>query len=522
MSDQGDHRSTGDGAAGERRHRTGLRVLALGAAAVAVVGAAGTGFAVGTFVGGGGTQPEDVLPASTLVFADVDLDPAAEQKLNLARLLGRLPDVKDDYGPEPDLRSLILETVTEGTPLDDVDVEAWIGDRMGVAVVWDGATAVTPVVVLQSSDLDAAVDSLSAELGSEQVAVLDDYVLVTVPAAGDGGQLIDPPLPGTDPLDLPRVQTQTAAEVVAAAQATPLADSPAFSETFSHLEGGIASLFIDGAAAADAVRLLAPAEPWSKTQLDSLADIGQSAAVLRAEPDAVELVGWSTIALPPSAGSASLAPGLPEGTALAIEGTGGSSLVADRWRTFVDTADSAGLRGVRLERALAEIEARFGIELPGDLQTLAGEDAVLAVEASSILTGIPGVGVLSVTDPDAGADLAVRLQSSLDAVTGGFGIVVEGTDDGLVIATSAEYADTLASGDGSLGTTQRFGRALPDAADASYLAWVDLTAVTGPLLLTAPDAADAIAPLDSFGLTVGSDDGGTTLRARLVFVEEVL
>ena len=61
--------------------------LVVGAGAAVVV-AAGAGWAVGTYLGGGGTQPEDVMPDTLVAFADVDLDPSAEQKLNLVRLLG--------------------------------------------------------------------------------------------------------------------------------------------------------------------------------------------------------------------------------------------------------------------------------------------------------------------------------------------------------------------------------------------------------------------------------------------------
>jgi hypothetical protein len=87
----------------------------------------------------------------------------------------------------------------------------------------------------------------------------------------------------------------------------------------------------------------------------------------------------------------------------------------------------------------------------------------------------------------------------------------------MVIATTQDYADQLAAGGGGLGDSPAFQRAVPDASNASYLAWLDFSAISGPLALAAPDAADLIAPLDSFGLTVGPDDGGTAIRARLVF-----
>jgi hypothetical protein len=87
----------------------------------------------------------------------------------------------------------------------------------------------------------------------------------------------------------------------------------------------------------------------------------------------------------------------------------------------------------------------------------------------------------------------------------------------MVIATTQDNADTLESGDGGLGDSPAFRRAVPDVSSASAVAWLDFSAISGPLALAEPDAADLIDPLESFGVTVSPDDGGTAIRARLVF-----
>jgi hypothetical protein len=481
--------------------------VALGVAAVAVVGAAGAGFAAGSLVGGGGTQPEEVLPASSVAFFDVDLDPAAEQKLAAARLLGRLPDVRDRYGSDPDLRQLIVGAIAGDTPLADADIDAWMGDRAGVALVPGGDSRwVTPVVALQVTDPQAAVDDLGGLVGADRVAVTQDYVIVVAGRLPVSARALLPSLRGR--AEAPG--SPSAADVVAAAESAPLADATEFQDAFSHLDDGIASFYVNGSAVADLAG--GPSTGTPSGLADPLAR-GQTVGVLRAEPDAIDLVGWSSAALPGDAATAELASRLPADTVVAIEATGGAALVEQRWQQLADSG--AGAAG--LDRVLAEVEARLGLELPGDLQTMAGQDAVLAVSGDSLLAGLPGAGLRSVTDPQAAADLTSRLEPKLAELTGGLGIVARPTDDGMVVATTDAYATALEQDGGGLGGSARFTRALPDAADASYLAWVDVAALSGPLLLAAPDAASSLDPLDSLGATMGPKDGGTAIRVRLVF-----
>src|SRR5699024_9074649 len=58
------------------------RILIIGLAAVFVIVLAGAGLAW-KILGGGGPQPQDVMPASVTAFARVDADPSASQKIDL-------------------------------------------------------------------------------------------------------------------------------------------------------------------------------------------------------------------------------------------------------------------------------------------------------------------------------------------------------------------------------------------------------------------------------------------------------
>ena len=494
------------------------RFWVIAGASAAIVLSAGAGFAAGSMVGGGGTQPEDVLPATMVMYADVDLDPAAGQKLNLVRLLGRFPDVEDEYGPEPDIRQLLADQLAEGTDLEDADVDRWVGDRVGVGVAWDeDAQALTPVAAIQVTDESAALDDLRIVVDDDQVAAADGYVVVT----GDVSELGDIADAGT-PL-LPSdgaVASQTASEIVDAGEAESLAASSAFTDAFDRLDEGLATFYLDGEGMATAGDYLTPllggGEVGASDPFAQLAESGQTAAVLRAEPDAIELVGWSSAEPPGGTAPVSLVGDLPDSTLFALEVTGGAESVAKQWEELRDDAEQ-DLPAGSFERMLAQLEAQFGVQLPDDLQTLVGDDVLVAVDGEGLLTGVPGIGLRSITDPEAGADLANRLGQTLAVWSGGFGITAQGTEDGMVIASTPEFADQLAEGGGSLGETSEFRAAVPDAEGASQVVWLDFAAVAGFVALAEPEAADVIDPLDSFGASVSADDGGTEVRARLMF-----
>ena len=519
MSTPGEIEANGrDAACPESPARRSRRWWVLGMAAVLVVAAAGAGFAAGTVAGGGGTQPEDVLPDTVVAYADVDLDPAAEQKINLVRLLGEFRDVEREYGSDPDLRALAVDWLVQGSGLERANVEAWVGDRAGFGLSWDSAAEdLTPVAAVQVTDEGAALADLGRVLDAAQIATVDGYVVVT----GDLWKDFDAldVLDGVVGAELPG--SQTAAEVVAAGEAAPLAQSPAFSSVFDRLDDGVLTAYLDGVSLAAAGEQIAGSlgavGPEISDAFIDIAEAGQAGAVLRAEPNALELLAWTSVTPPGQSSAASLVTSLPASTLFAVELTGGTTLVADQWELAVARLQQQGRSAKVIDRKLVDLESQYGISLPTDLETLLGEDVVVAVDGDGLLTGIPGIGLLSVTDPVAGAELATQIEDRLATLTGGFGVTANGTADGLVIASSDDYADQLASGAGGLGTEPTFTDALPDAASATNLVWVDFSGVKGFVTLAAPESARVIDPLEAFGLTVSPDAGGSLTRARLVF-----
>lgn len=95
-----------------RSSRVGnLAIDLVGGGAIAVAGSA---MAFAAFLGGGGAQPEDVLPANALGLVKLDLDPAARQKVAVYRLAERFPATSDVVADEDSIKDQLLRAVFAG------------------------------------------------------------------------------------------------------------------------------------------------------------------------------------------------------------------------------------------------------------------------------------------------------------------------------------------------------------------------------------------------------------------------
>jgi hypothetical protein len=139
-------------------------------------------------LGGGGAQPERFVPAAAVAFAKLDYDPPAGQKLAAWR-----------FGDGPAAASLagfagqVLGGVDELAKVDFArDVQPWLGDRAGVAVLPPAKRGGEPQVevVLQVGDAERAASGLRAlsdRLGGKVGYVLrDGYAILARDQATDG------------------------------------------------------------------------------------------------------------------------------------------------------------------------------------------------------------------------------------------------------------------------------------------------------------------------------------------------
>lgn len=104
-----------------------------------------------------GPQPSEALPASTLAYVAIDLDPAGEQKMEALDALGKFPEFGAD-DPRRDVFKVV--TSDSGCDLKFDQVEDWLGHRVAFAMV--DLDRPEPVLVLQLDGDEGLVKGLKA------------------------------------------------------------------------------------------------------------------------------------------------------------------------------------------------------------------------------------------------------------------------------------------------------------------------------------------------------------------------
>jgi hypothetical protein len=192
---------------------------------------------------------------------------------------------------------------------------------------------------------------------------------------------------------------------------------------------------------------------------------------------------------------------LPDDTAAAIGISGGDQLV----RQAYDGLRKAGLASM-IEDALRD----YDLQLPGDVANLIGSQTVLAVDGD---TSNPSYGAVTKTaDPARAKEVAERLLGKLDSsVT----IVQQQTSDGLALASSREYLAKLTSGQGRLGDTDRFRKAVPDAGSSQFVIYVDAQRMMA-LRGAGGDIPADVRPIQAIGISAGTQGNSSTIHIRVV------
>ena len=491
-------------------------LLVAGVAAVVLALVAGVTYGVRS-LSGGGSQPEDTFAAGAFVFAEIDLDPPAGQKVDAFRFLRQFPGLRERLTTD-DLRRVVFDAVARDAGWDDIDyatqVEPWLGQRLAVAAYPPGRFGSggeerglpTVVVALQVTDERAAEEGLQrlvAEAGENDVGFVVDGEYAVLAETRD-----------------------VAAEVVATGAEAPLRSAAEFSSDMSGLGDGIASAWVDMNAAAN---LAGRADPLSLGAVGNLAGVtsvtggtGRAAYVVRFDgPDVLEVAGRFTDATALEGIAPATLTGLtdlPASTVAALGLAGGETLVGPMWRNLQEQAVAAGV-----EDLAAGAEQWLGLDLPGDLETLLGSNLVVAVDGEALAAGRVDVGMRATTDGPRTAVVVERLARLLGELEPDTRWQLTG--DGYVVATGDAMLRRLSGGDGGarLGDTDAFRRALPDVEDARLAVWVDVAPLVSGLTagLGGPAGGDRVdpdlEPLVGLGMTLATADGGRgEFRMRLV------
>jgi len=497
-------------------------IIGASAAAIALVGGA---FAAYQVFGGGGPQPAEALPGSAIAYTRIDLDPSAEQKVAILRLLRRVPEFEESTGitsDREDLRELIvtefLESSGECQNLSyEQDFAPWMGDRAGFALmIVDGVPQ--PVISIQVEDRSEAEDSVQA-LGEcsglassgQGTSGFDDYD----PATEAGIEFVGDYMLLAQTDDL-------AADFAEEAETSPLSEAERFAEDMDQLgDEGVASFWFDVDALLELAELQESPEAQSMTA--ALEQIHSYAGAFRAGDDYLELAVSVDSDIEISDEDDNPVVNLPDSTLGAVSVSNGGDYVEtgfEQLRAFGD--QTLGAPGA-FDAEIAQFEAESGLMLPEDLVTVFGENVTAALDSSGLTPqtlsspAAVGFGVRFTTDPAAIQDILDRVQAQLSASATPVALATRDTDDGLVVATNESYAETLA-GNGALGDSDAFENAVPDAEEAEAVFYVDIDMAKQVAEDFDQDDTGALEPMRAFGVSIQQgDDGYTQGFFRLTF-----
>ena len=455
-------------------------------------------------LGGGGAQPDSVLPGNAIAYVRMDIDPSAGQKIAAVRLLRKLPQVNDALEGGGDPRQKLFESLQKDradlTSIDyDKDVKPWLGDRFGVAVMPpDQAGDVHVALALQVKDEDKArtgINKLMSTSGGTaekpDVAFRDGYALLTEKGNGAG--------------------------LSAAIDKGTLAANTTYVEDMKALgEQGVLSGWAD---AARTVKL-AQAKSGQSTPAaveNAIDKAGRVAFALRFDASYLELagVGRGAKATTVAGDQPSTLTELPADTAVAVSVANAGEAVGTAWDQIMESTDAMG---PQVKDQIDGLEQQLGLSLPKDLQTLLGKRLLLALPEQELGGSTPPkVGLKVTTDAAKAEEIVGKLEKLASDQGSALPLVHAADGDSFYLATSPDYLSELKT-KGTLGEDEGFRLAVPGAGKEQVAAYVNLDRVEKLYLDQVPsEQRDFVEALRSVGVVASSDNkGGSTFSLRLV------
>lgn len=502
-----------------RDSRGAAGAATIGGTAVAALALVGGGAYVASQLGGGGDQPADVLPADTLAYLRVDLDPSASQKVDLIRLLQRVPEFEETTGissDKEDLRRTLAEAVLSEVDCDvdyDEDIEPWIGDRAAFAAVpgKDEPSAAALLQVTDASAAESALASIADCFGGDEAggafAFAGDYVVIA--------------------------ETQAIADgVVSGGEDDALSDQEAYADDMDRLgDPGVASFWVDVPAVVEAAQRSGDeslAMAFGGTEELSLAEATSSYGAVRAGSDNIELAMFYT-GEQFTSNAASPVAELPDTTLTAFSVSGLGEKVPELWDRL---QEASGMDAAGFERGVDEFEQSTGLRLPEDLATLLGENVTVALDTEGVdALGLEGnqslpdvhAGVRFSGDQAAIVDVVDRVQEFLTTAEVGVELSTAEVDGGVVVGTNPDYAAAMT--DGGLAGSDSFQNAVGDVDDVAGVFYLDLDAAETIVRNVedggevATSIADYLEPMEAIGVNSTTSEEYSEANIRLTFDE---
>ncbi|MCG5220516.1 DUF3352 domain-containing protein [Streptosporangium soli] len=421
-------------------------IAGIAALIVALIG--GGGVYAASLLSGAGAQPHEVLPAAAIGYLRVDLDPAANQKVALFTIARKFQATKDAFAGD-DPRKALFDSLKKQGAVGEIDfakdVEPWLGSRLGFAALPPAQGADEPgfVAAVQVTDQEQARAGLAKLMGQEKlgIAFRDDYALIS----------------------------QTQAEADKYAQGPTLAENPDFTGDIDSVgEQGVLSFWGD----LDKITKLAPAmtagqDPEALKQLAGL----RFAGALRFDGSYVELAGLARGAQALNAGDPAAAriADLPASTIGALSISGLGEMFSKQWAQINKMSGS----DPTIQQFITGAQ-QSGLSIPQDVVTLLGENLTVAVDENGLTGSTPKIGARIVTDPAKGQEVLGKIEKLLASQGTGAPQLGKVAGDGvLAVASSQEYAQQLSEA-GTLGESETFQTAVPDADSSTFALFVDL------------------------------------------------
>jgi hypothetical protein len=347
------------------------------------------------------------VPADSVAYVNLYLQPSAGQQMNLNSVLRRFPGFRDDATLGDKIDEAVQRFMADAGIDYRGDVKPWLGDQVALAVRGHPADPAASSVLFVAAVKDVpAAESALTRLASNASPTTETYGGATLHLAADGAAyaIVDEMLLAGPSADEVRAAIDTNAGGAA------LGDEPAFGDAMATLPADhLASVYLDveraaalGGAAAGAVE-----------------GFSVASAALLAEPNGLRLVGSAPFddrtAGVDARASFALSSEPSSLTDWMAAGTQASAVIfglAD----ILASMEAAAASTPEVSQALTQLRALsafgLGIDVDGDLLPLLDREVALGLTGLSEMPN--GILVLRPSDPEAAAEVLERIAGSLE------------------------------------------------------------------------------------------------------------